>query len=146
VSGVKFYKYKLLFLLWFRKKQNVSEFSVQLSRSFSVSTETRYTLHDRSSVPVQAVISVLSIAVPRLATPPLVQWAKGTLCLVVKQLEYEVDRSRPSGAEVKNARSYTFTSPHRYSETTNISTQDQSLHLIAWKGNKCSKGVGAKRI
>jgi hypothetical protein len=46
-------------------------------------------------------------------TQPPIQWAPGALFLEVKRLELEADYSFPSSIEVKNAWSYTSTSPVR---------------------------------
>jgi hypothetical protein len=46
-------------------------------------------------------------------TQPLIQWVLGALFLGVERLGREADHSPPSGAEVKNAWSFTFTSPIR---------------------------------
>jgi hypothetical protein len=42
-------------------------------------------------------------------TQPPIQWASGALSLGVKRQVHEADHSPPSGAEVKNAWSYTST-------------------------------------
>jgi hypothetical protein len=44
-------------------------------------------------------------------TQPPIQWVPGLLSLGVKQLRHEADHSPPSSAKVKNAWSYTSTSP-----------------------------------
>jgi hypothetical protein len=43
----------------------------------------------------------------------LIHWVAGALSLGVKRLGSEADRSPPSSAEIKNAWSYTSTSPIR---------------------------------
>jgi len=43
------------------------------------------------------------------SSQPLIQWVLGTLSLGVKWPRREADHSPPSGAEVKNAWSYTTT-------------------------------------
>jgi hypothetical protein len=45
-------------------------------------------------------------------TQPPILWVPRVLYLWVKESGHEADLSSPSNAEVKNALSYTFTSPH----------------------------------
>jgi hypothetical protein len=59
-------------------------------------------------------------------TQPPIQWALGALSLGVKWLECEADHSPLSGAEVKNAWSYTSTPPIRLHGTGTLP------YLIKW--------------
>jgi len=53
-------------------------------------------------------------SIPALGPRPLSQWVLGALSMGVKRLGIEANRSRPSGAEVMNAWSYTSSPPYAF--------------------------------